>query len=296
MIKAAMVIAIGGAALLGAGCAGNTDEATNVGAHSAQLNGHGQANSGPAFSYFEYWKTANPANKLKTPTRNWPAGAQGSISERPQHLSESTAYSYRVCGNDQGKNPICTSTRQFNTGAAHSHLDYNGSTGRWEFQDDPGVNSDLIVDLLEYGQLFSEHYCAERTCGSQIVAPSCSEGQNSENSWVVCQSHPVAIKLGDLDDKAGIGLWPDGATIDGGSGDDSLTSRSRPTTLTGGPGRDALTTASGNDTINARSAIPWFDADIDASISCGFGDDTVIADRQDPISAGQNGCEHVSKP
>jgi RTX calcium-binding nonapeptide repeat (4 copies) len=81
----------------------------------------------------------------------------------------------------------------------------------------------------------------------------------------------------------------DGGGIDGGDG-------AYAETLTGGTGRDVLSTGYGDDTINARSAIPWVYSDTDASISCGSGEDTVYADRSDPISAGQNGCEHVFKP
>jgi hypothetical protein len=304
--RVAMLIVVGGAALLGVGCAGNTDAPTNVGAHSAQLNGHGQADNGAAFSYFEYWKTANPANKLKTATRNWPAGAQGAISERPQHLSPSTAYSYRLCGNDQGKNPVCANIRQFNTGVARSRLDYNASTDTWQFQDDPGVNSNMAAlrncNFLGFcDTVFGEHYLcggssSGLTCGSQIVAPgSCQVGGDTEQNNAVCvASDSVVVKLGDLDDQASVQGWHDGATIDGGSGDDSIYAIGA-ITLTGGPGRDTLTTEQGNDTINARSAT-FLNPDTDASIQCGFGDDTVIADRSDPISAGENGCEHVSKP
>jgi Ca2+-binding RTX toxin-like protein len=128
------------------------------------------------------------------------------------------------------------------------------------------------------------------------VAPTCETGEGTGNSWALCTggSGSLAVKLGDLDHKASVDL-PGALTMDGGSGDDSLNSGNSSATLTGGTGRDVLITGSGNDTINARSA-NWIDPDIDASITCGAGDDTVIADRQDPISAGQNGCEHVSKP
>jgi hypothetical protein len=298
-----MLIAAGGFALLGSGCAGNTDEATNVGAHSAQLNGHGTANSGPAYSYFEYWKTASPADKLKTPTRNWPAGAQGSISELPQHLSASTAYSYRLCGGDQDKNPVCTSAKHFSTGVARSHLDYNGSDGRMEFDDDPGVNSNLSAGPYCFfncgmAAAISEIYCTEQTCGSRIVAPDCES--QIESPWgfgVRCGTlgTPIEVKLGDLDDVASVRDWQSTVTMDGGPGDDSLNAPgSGNATLTGGTGRDVLTTGGGNDTINARSATYLY-PDTDGPISCGGGDDTVIADRSDPISSGQNGCEHVSK-
>ena len=84
-------------------------------------------------------------------------------------------------------------------------------------------------------------------------------------------------------------------TIDGGTGDDSLDVVFNSATLIGGTGRDFLIGGSQNDTINARSGTFLY-PDTDALIRCGTGDDTVIADRTDPISAGQNSCEHVSKP
>jgi hypothetical protein len=107
-----------------------------VGAHSAQLNGHGKANNGPAYSYFEYWKTADPANKLKTGTRNWPAGAEAPVWERPQHLSASAAYSYRLCGNDQGKDPLCVKHQAIQDGRRLLPPRLDGGTLRGS--DDPG--------------------------------------------------------------------------------------------------------------------------------------------------------------
>jgi hemolysin type calcium-binding protein len=308
--RAAILIAAGGLALLGAGCSGDTDPATNVGAHSAQLNFHGNANTGPAYSYFEYWESARPANKLKTQTRSWPAGASAPFGEQVQHLFSSTAYSYRVCGADQGKEPRCVSTKQFTTGVARSHLDCNINTGCLVFQDDPGVNSNLSVYFgcgSDCTLAFVEDYCSGHNCGSEIVAnrldaSHCQAGIYATQSAAFCPGWVggyLTIKLGDLDDEANL-TWRWGLTLDGGSGNDSLTAGDRPggepgVTLTGGTGRDTLSTGGGNDTINARSA-NILDPDIDASISCGAGDDTVSADRQDPISAGQNGCEHVLKP
>ncbi|MGA8804582.1 MAG: hypothetical protein WB866_07825, partial [Solirubrobacterales bacterium] len=268
------------------------------------------ANNGPASTYFEYWKSADPANKLTTPVRNWPAGASAPFGELVQHLSPSTAYSFRLCGNDQGKSPICVTTKQFTTGVARSHLDYNSSTGTWEFQDDPGVNSnmDALYNCNFLGfcdSVFEERSsCGSEsglTCGSQIVAPnSCQVGGGGTDSSAVCAvSESVAVKLGDLDDRAVVeGSGWSRATIDGGSGDDSLYylgAYAPGRTMTGGTGRDILWTDQGNDTINARSA-GYLDPDIDQSIRCGDGDDTVYADRSDPISAGENGCEHVYKP
>ena len=205
------MIVVAGLALLGVGCVGDTDQATNVGAHSAQLNGHGKANNGPAFSYFEYWKAGDPpASKLKTPTRNWPAGAEGPISERPQHLSESTAYSYRLCGADQGKSPICTSTKQFTTGVAWSHL--RAANGGEEFSNEPGVNSDVILATGSGGvPVLIDSICGAggNHCGSRIDATGSSCVSGSE-IFVTC---PIGVrmelKLGDLDDRVS-GGWPAG--------------------------------------------------------------------------------------
>ena len=295
---AALLVAMGALALVGAGCYGDTDEASNVGGHAATLNFHGKANSGPAYTYFEYWKTAEPNNKLKTPTRNWPAGAEGSFWERPQHLSEQTGYAYRLCGNDQGKwPPACASTKQFTTGRAVSSAAVDGNNVM-QFQDDPGVNSNLTEDVNIFtGDVWwTERFCADMTCGSHISAGAgCSAGSDSTSSSVSCSGSRYNIRLGDLDDTAGVSF---AATVDGGPGDDFLFNNAPfawPVTLIGGSGRDDLRGGPGDDMINARSA-SYLNPDTDKSISCGAGEDTVIADRSDPISAGQNGCEHVFKP
>jgi hypothetical protein len=311
---AALLVAIGGFALLGAGCYGDTDAPTEVGAHAATLNAHGKANNGPAYTYFEYWKSANPANKLKTQTRTWPAGAEGAFKERPQHLSEETDYAYRLCGNDQGKPAICASTKKFTTGRARSTVAIAtvNSSGMAQFTSDPGVNDNF--ELVQEGgwegsTAFRETFCAAMTCGSHIIAgDGCSDASGSGYSTAYCwwnygSSPAINIELGDLDDTAYLGrfLAPD-LTLDGGSGNDSLvndsisTDESITSTITGGNGQDVMTGSDHmNDTIKARSA-SFLNADTDKSISCGGGEDTVIADPSDPISAGQNGCETVLKP
>ena len=62
-------------------CKGETKPATNITSTSARLNLTGEADNGPAYSYFEYWQTATPGIKYTTPTRNWPAGAKGDFPE-----------------------------------------------------------------------------------------------------------------------------------------------------------------------------------------------------------------------
>jgi hypothetical protein len=98
------------------GCYGQTDLATRIDRTSATLNARGTANSGAADAYFEYWKTAMPGNKLQTPTKGIPGGASGPFDQRATDLTPDTWYSFRLCGADQGKSPVCAQTRSFFTG------------------------------------------------------------------------------------------------------------------------------------------------------------------------------------
>jgi hypothetical protein len=109
------------AAFVVCGCYGSTEPATNVRFDGAQLNGRGTANSGRASSFFEYWPTANPQAKLTTDPQHWPAGASGPFSATISAKSfngplyAGTAYSFRMCGSDEGQSAICAQTRSFTT-------------------------------------------------------------------------------------------------------------------------------------------------------------------------------------
>ena len=98
-----------------AGCYASTEPASDVRFDSAKLNARGAASDGPASSYFEYWPTSNSAAKLRTAAMRWPAGGEGPFSKRPTALVDGTAYSFRVCGNDDGEPPVCAQTRTFTT-------------------------------------------------------------------------------------------------------------------------------------------------------------------------------------
>ena len=113
IVCAGLCVAVG---LLG--CKGATLPATNISSTGAKLNLHGEADNGPAFSYFEYWQTAVPSLKSTTTVRNWPAGAQGDFGDRANGLRQATSYSFRVCGNDSGKPATCVNTRSFTTGVS----------------------------------------------------------------------------------------------------------------------------------------------------------------------------------
>jgi hypothetical protein len=103
--------------VLGA-CYGSTEPASVIGEDGATLRGHGTANNGPASSYFEYWTDGDPLPghaRPRTPTRFWPAGASGPISERVSDLLVASPYSFRLCGADQGSTPVCAQTRTVTT-------------------------------------------------------------------------------------------------------------------------------------------------------------------------------------
>ncbi len=103
-----------------AGCYGSTEPATEIRFDSARLNGRGTANNGPAYSYFEYGSSRGGfALGLRTPTRRWPAGASGPLTEQvggpsdPNGPLQGFPYSYRLCGGDLGEPAVCAQTRTF---------------------------------------------------------------------------------------------------------------------------------------------------------------------------------------
>jgi hypothetical protein len=105
-------------ALLLSACYGSTEPATGIGEDSATLHARGSADPGPATSYFEYWTAGDPPTGYptpRTPTRSWPAGASGPISEKVSDLLVASRYSFRLCGDDRGSTPVCAQTRSFTT-------------------------------------------------------------------------------------------------------------------------------------------------------------------------------------
>ena len=116
MIRVLAVVVVSAGLL--AGCYGSTEPATNIGEDSATLRGQGTANNGPASSYFEYSTKREPLPgqaRPRTPTRSWPAGASGPISERVSDLLVASRYSFRLCGADRGATPVCAQTRTLTT-------------------------------------------------------------------------------------------------------------------------------------------------------------------------------------
>jgi hypothetical protein len=113
--RAAVALTVGAIALVCSGCYGSTEKASDVGLDSVKLNGQFTANNGPAESWFEYWPTSTPANRILTQPRSWAAGATGPTSDPVDSLQQGTQYSFRLCGRDQGGPSLCAQTRTFVT-------------------------------------------------------------------------------------------------------------------------------------------------------------------------------------
>jgi hypothetical protein len=98
------------------GCYASTEPATNVGIDKATLNARGTANSGPAYSHFEYEVNGRVGDPLTIGAGRFPAGASGPYSANVTGLAAGTQYSFRVCGFDEGYPPgACAQTRTFTT-------------------------------------------------------------------------------------------------------------------------------------------------------------------------------------
>jgi hypothetical protein len=127
------------AALLGlvavvvfAGCYGSTEPATDVGPDSATLNARGTANNGPATAYFEYWLSDGSGSTHQTDPAHFPGGSHGPFSQKVTGLSETTSYSFRLCGSDDSGGPaVCAQTRTFRTSGVEDSV-----TGFWKVSPD----------------------------------------------------------------------------------------------------------------------------------------------------------------
>lgn len=106
------------------GCTGSTEPATDLRPNGATLQAKGTADNGRAYSYFEYWRTADPSTRTTTERRSWPANVSGPVSEKVRFLRQVTGYSFRACGgdvSDEGYGPAtCAQTRTFTTPAGDS--------------------------------------------------------------------------------------------------------------------------------------------------------------------------------
>lgn len=118
-----------------AGCYGSTERATNVGPDSATLNARGTANNGPATAYFEYWVSDGSGSTQQTAPAHFPGGSSGPFSQPVTGLAETTSYSFRLCGSDDGGGPtVCAQTRTFQTRPVPVEDSVTGDFNRLEAQ------------------------------------------------------------------------------------------------------------------------------------------------------------------
>ncbi len=98
-----------------AGCFGSTEPATDVTVTSAKLQARGSTGSSAAYSFFQYWPAAHPSRRVETPRKDWPANVSGPFAATVSRLAVDTPYSFRMCGGDAGRAPVCAQTRAFRT-------------------------------------------------------------------------------------------------------------------------------------------------------------------------------------
>jgi Ca2+-binding RTX toxin-like protein len=121
-MRRAAILALMAAASILAGCVGDTDQATDVRAHQAQLNAHGHTNNGPAYWWWE-WATTRKAvangQGTKTPKQG-PASAATDVSLHTTltNLDNDQAYYFRACGQDQAAGSAVTCGRILTFGTA----------------------------------------------------------------------------------------------------------------------------------------------------------------------------------
>ena len=294
MKRLATTVALVGMALGLVACEGQTAPATSIRATSATINLTGSANNGPAYSYFEYWKTATPAAKVKTPTRSWPAGAEGTFGERVNGLARDTPYTFRACGADAGDAAVCQPSRSFTTLSFDSIVEKKGSV--LEFRGDPGYEQ--YVGAASANGRFS---FTENNNGAIVPGAGCSKvGGATRDNVVTCSGSgidSVRLILRDQSDTgyADLGLAAH-LTVDGGLGNDYVYGTNSDDFLIGGLGADTFYAYGGNDTVSAREG----STDIDSSIDCGEGPGAIDSDHAHvdnngelPLDGNDENCEYV---
>ena len=267
------MLCVGVSALGLTACQGRTEPATDITATAATLRFTGTADDGPAYSYFEYWKTARPESKSRTRTRNWNGGASGTFPERVTGLEPHSDYTFRICGGDAGEPPACASTRSFPTLDSDSLVLRRGSVLEYVAATRSAV--DVLVDSdseqrpTTFIFLHGTPTGFVGASGSGCTTPA----GDAHATELRCSSSGITrirFRLGDRNDIATMDTNVVPVTMDGGDGGDSF----RPTTkgdfLIGGPGSDILRGFEGDDTIDAQAppGYPFEDNDL---IFCGEG-------------------------
>jgi hypothetical protein len=117
MRRLPLAVVLATVALILAACVGHTDDATNLTATSATLNGHGKATDGPARAFFR-WGTSPSNLTNSTPGASYPANVEGPHAETITGLSPSTTYYFRACAVDNA-GTLCAELHDFKTLASN---------------------------------------------------------------------------------------------------------------------------------------------------------------------------------
>ncbi len=146
-----MMAGVAAAALGVAGCVGDTDPATKVRAHQAQLNAHGHTNNGPAYWWWEYGTTRKSVeNGLGTKTpRTGPASSASDVSlnRTITGLDRLQSYYFRACGQDQaaGSAVTCGRVLSFSTAPGDSTVKRPPGYRDVYFQGAPEVRHSIVL-------------------------------------------------------------------------------------------------------------------------------------------------------
>ena len=150
-----------GVLLAVSGCYGSTEPPTKISFDGATLNARGTTNNGQAESWFELWATDAGGTPLQLGHQTWPGGVSGPISYDTQiGLLSNTGYSFRLCGNDVGGDPVCAQTRTFRTAdgdtASGSIVNADGTTGV-NFGASSGPHGERVAGSAAYFGSGREH-------------------------------------------------------------------------------------------------------------------------------------------
>jgi Ca2+-binding RTX toxin-like protein len=130
-------------------------------------------------------------------------------------------------------------------------------------------------------------------CGNEAGAVRCGDYRQPGGASPTGGVHGFRVALGDGDDSflldasAPFTTVTVGARVNGGPGNDRITTAEGPDVIVGGPGANTVRAGAGNDRVSLRNGVR------DLLVDCGTGVDTAILDRNDPKTFG---CETVLRP
>ena len=159
VISSVLVIA----AVALAGCVGDTDPATNVTFHTAQLHAHGRTDDGPAYWWWEYstdrdfLKAGGGFRVCGSGSRCGPASSSSTVNlgTTVYGLQFGTTYYFRACGQDvpnppsENEPPVCGRILSFTTGGSYAFDRKWGAygTANGQFKSPSGVATDAAGNV-----------------------------------------------------------------------------------------------------------------------------------------------------